>query len=246
MKAPLVAALKKQAAFLPAIDHGKSVVGTFDYTFVVPPENKTLAADVSWLNGDARNDIALPSWLILNPISVHERDFSNDPAFVRSQIDRVASDDTVMLKPLQVSTAKVSRDAQRSAFNTDWFSEAGADSVHPVKGATQHIDGQTFTWHRVAAPEGLVDLGEHEYSVAYAWTEFESATDTDAWLGLGSDDGVKIWLNGKLVNDRWVRRMSRIDDDVVPLRLKKGKNYLLIKIQNATGGGSFITRLRTR
>ena len=63
---------------------------------------------------------------------------------------------------------------------------------------------------------------------------------------MGSDDGIKIWLNGELVNDKWIRRISRIDDDIVPLRLKKGKNQLLIKIQNATGDWSFIYRLRTR
>jgi hypothetical protein len=246
MKTPLLAALKKQAALLPAIDHGKPVAATFDYTFVVPPENKTLAADIAWLNGEARNDIALPSWLILNPIQVQERDFSNDPSFSQNQVERVADDDTVMLKALKVSTAKVSGDAQRNAFNTDWFTEAGADSVRPTEGAPQHIDGHTLTWKRVAAPEGRVDFGESEYTVAYAWTEFDSPSDVDAWLGLGSDDGVKTWLNGQLVNDRWIRRMSRIDDDVVPLRLKKGKNRLLIKIQNATGGGSFIARIRTR
>jgi hypothetical protein len=36
----------------------------------------------------------------------------------------------------------------------------------------------------------------------------------DAWLGIGSDDGLKIWFNGELVHDKWIRRMSRIDDDV--------------------------------
>jgi hypothetical protein len=63
---------------------------------------------------------------------------------------------------------------------------------------------------------------------------------------LGSDDGVKIWLNGELVHDKWVRRPSRIDDDVVPLRLRQGANQILIKIQNATIHWSYIYRLRLR
>ncbi|MGC4075382.1 MAG: hypothetical protein QM760_23355 [Nibricoccus sp.] len=238
LKGPLGDALRKQAVFAPAIDHGTAIAGTFDYAFVVPPENKSLSADASWLNGDARNEVPLPNWLVLEPIKVEEKNFS--------EVDHVAADDTVMLKAVQVSTAKVSRASQMSAFNTDWFSEAGAGTVNPTPGAPQQIDGNTLTWKRLAASDGLVDFGEHDYSVGYAWTEFEAPADTDAWLGLGSDDGVKIWLNGQLVNDRWVRRMSRLDDDVIPLRLKKGKNHLLIKIQNATGGWSFIARLRTR
>ena len=70
--------------------------------------------------------------------------------------------------------------------------------------------------------------------------------ETDAWLGIGSDDGLKVWVNGVLVNDRWVRRTSRLDDDVVPFRLRAGKNQLLIKIQNVTGLWSFTCRLRVR
>jgi hypothetical protein len=150
------------------------------------------------------------------------------------------------MQALRVSTAKTSRASQMNAFNTDWFTEAGADTVRPAPGDPQHIDGTTLTWKRVNAPDGLVDFGEHDYSVGYAWTEFESPSNTEAWLGLGSDDGVKIWLNGQLVCDQWIRRSARLDDDVIPLRLKKGKNHLLIKIQNATGEWSFIARLRTR
>ncbi len=238
MKTPLADALRKQAVFLPALDQSTPVASSYDYSFVVPPENKSLAADTSWLNGDARTEIPLPAWLVLEPIKVEEKDFS--------EVDHVAADDTVMLKALQVSTAKVSRASQMNAFNTDWFTTAGAVTVLPSEGDPQHIDGTTLTWKRTSATDGLVDFGEHDYSVGYAWTEFDSPADTDAWLGLGSDDGVKIWLNGQLVSDRWIRRMSRLDDDVVPLRLKKGKNRLLIKIQNATGGWSFIARLRTR
>lgn len=69
---------------------------------------------------------------------------------------------------------------------------------------------------------------------------------TEAWLGLGSDDGVKIWLNGELVYDKWVRRISRLDDDVVALPLRAGANRLLLKIQNATGDWSFVYRVRTK
>lgn len=76
--------------------------------------------------------------------------------------------------------------------------------------------------------------------------QIEVAHDTDAWLGIGSDDGMKLWLNGEIVVDQWVQRTSRLDDDVVPLRLKKGKNQFLIKIQNMKGLWSFTARLRVR
>ena len=34
---------------------------------------------------------------------------------------------------------------------------------------------------------------------------------TDAWLGIGSDDGLKVWVNGRLVANSWVVRPSRLD-----------------------------------
>jgi exo-1,4-beta-D-glucosaminidase len=38
-----------------------------------------------------------------------------------------------------------------------------------------------------------------------------------------------------LVNDKWIKRMSRLDDDIVPVHLRKGRNRILIKIQNMVG-----------
>ena len=51
---------------------------------------------------------------------------------------------------------------------------------------------------------------------------------------------------GALVYDHSVRRSNQVDGDIVPLRLKAGKNQILIKIQNTTGEWAFITGLRYR
>ena len=136
-----------------------------------------------------------------------------------------------------------------NAFNTDWFAAAGADSVRPKEGEKQRVDGNELTWQRVKADRGFVNMRTGitnlDYTVGYAWTEFDVPVELNAWLGLGSDDGVKIWLNGELVHNKWIRRPSRIDDDVVPLHLKQGRNRLLLKIQNATLEWSFLYRIRT-
>ena len=70
------------------------------------------------------------------------------------------------------------------------------------------------------------------------------STDLTAWLGIGSDDGIKVWLNGELVSDKWRHRISQLDDDIVPLKLQAGKNHLLLKVQNMTRNWNFVTRLR--
>ena len=95
-------------------------------------------------------------------------------------------------------------------------------------------------------PPDVTEQYRARLSAAFPEIEVEVAADTDAWLGIGSDDGLKIWLNGELVADHWTERTSKLDDVIVPLRLHAGKNQFLIKIQNVKGRWSFTGRLRVR
>ena len=245
LRPAMAEAIRRSALFVPAVENGAAVASTYRYSYKVPAPDPQLAADAAWVTGEARVELPLTSWLILKPVHVPEMAFGG--------IDHVGSDGTVMMKAVTAGEAnKVSKASQLNSFNSDWFSGTGAASVQPNAGDKQEIDGKKLTWKRVKPQDGLVDFmegaayGDLDYCIGYAWTEFESPADCDAWLGLGSDDGVKIWLNGELVNDQWIQRSSRLDNDVVPLRLKKGKNAILIKIQNMKGIWSFIARLRIR
>ena len=62
-------------------------------------------------------------------------------------------------------------------------------------------------------------------------------------LGIGSDDSVKVWLNGELVHQNWTTRGVGIDNDRVPVTFKKGMNQLVLKIQNQGGPWGFCCRL---
>lgn len=246
LRPALAEALKRSAVFLPAIENGTAVEARYDYVLKVGAADPKLAADAAWVKGDARVDVPLKSWLVLKPIKVPEQVFAG--------IIGVNADGTVMMEAVKAGTSNtVSNASQLNSFNSDWFADTGGPgSVRPVAGMKQLVDGEKFTWKKLEAHNGLVDFldgasyGSFDYCVGYAWTEFEVTEDCEAWLGIGSDDGLKIWLNGEMVNDKWIARTSRLDDDVVPLRLKKGKNQMLIKIQNVRGRWSFTARLRVR
>jgi hypothetical protein len=239
---PIRAALAR-AVVAPAIDRGRPVAGRLDYLMEARPADPVREAERLWLASTTYPTLTIPEWLVLRPIQVSEQDFE-------SAVIGENPDGTVILNSVEVNTGRISRRAQMSAFNTDWFTEAGADSVRPREGDRQKIDEETaLTWERVRSEDGFVNMQTgigKDYVVGYAWAEFDSPRETEAWLGLGSDDGVKIWLNGELVHDKWIRRPSRVDDDVVPLKLKKGPNRMLIKIQNATIDWSFLYRLRLK
>jgi hypothetical protein len=81
---------------------------------------------------------------------------------------------------------------------------------------------------------GMVDfnqpLGAQKETVAYAKTVFLSPEDRDAELRLGCKNAWKIWLNGELIfgRDEYHRGMS-IDQYILPVKLKKGANDILVK-----------------
>jgi hypothetical protein len=73
-------------------------------------------------------------------------------------------------------------------------------------------------WRSVRSTGGRIDLlaalGGATNSVAYAYTEIRSARGGRVALKLGSDDGVKIWLNGKLVWANHTHRALRRDEEI--------------------------------
>jgi hypothetical protein len=243
MAGQLTAALRRSALLLPAIDHGQAVASTYDYVQEIPPAIPQAEADALWLERSMRGQVLLRDWLLLTSIPVSQQEFDD--------VQSVGPDGKVILRTFEVNQAKVSRASQLSAFHTDFFGEAGAASVLPQVGQTQVVDGHTLTWRAVKSLDGYVDLkygqkGPSDYCVGYAWAEVEVSADIQAWLGIGSDDGLKLWHNGELVLDRWRHRISQLDDDVVPIKLKAGKNHLLLKVQNMTRDWSFVARLRYR
>ncbi|MFH1369507.1 MAG: TIM-barrel domain-containing protein [Elusimicrobiota bacterium] len=109
--------------------------------------------------------------------------------------------------------------------------------------------GGSIRWKDACADSaGLVDLlnafpAYPEHVCAYALSTLESKKDTNAQLWVGSDDGVKIWVNGALVWSNDVGRALTKDQDKVKIRLKQGKNTILLKICQGTGAWAFTARL---
>ena len=79
------------------------------------------------------------------------------------------------------------------------------------------------------------------YLRSYVWSE----TACDAVLELGSDDGIKVWLNGEVVHANNVTRGCTPNEDTVPVRLPAGWSTLLLKVTQGAGEWSACARLRT-
>jgi formylglycine-generating enzyme required for sulfatase activity len=61
---------------------------------------------------------------------------------------------------------------------------------------------------------------------------------------LGSDDGLRVWLNGKSILSKNVPRGVTPGEDSVELELVAGENTLLLQVHNQRGGHGFCFELR--
>jgi HEAT repeat protein len=84
-----------------------------------------------------------------------------------------------------------------------------------------------------------------ESRVGYARTAINAESDINCQLWLGSDDGVKVWLNGAVVYSANVARAITPDSDKFNISLKKGWNTLILKVTQNNMPWEFSARIRT-
>jgi len=73
-------------------------------------------------------------------------------------------------------------------------------------------------------------------SVAYLKTEVWIETGEKVIFEIGSDDGVKVWVNSKIVHQNNQERGHEQGQDTAEVELNSGWNTVLMKINQGTGG----------
>ncbi|UCE18328.1 MAG: alpha-mannosidase [Gemmatimonadota bacterium] len=87
------------------------------------------------------------------------------------------------------------------------------------------------------------DFGDTENTVCYAHAFIRSPTEHNAFLLVGSDDAVRIYVNGIDVHYHEIPRGWRPDQDTVMVRLGIGWNRLTAKVANGVGDFALSVRL---
>ena len=117
----------------------------------------------------------------------------------------------------------------------------------PEPPADAGVEWQEQPLSKDAARYWLVDLNQScgaPNSAVYLSTSLFSPEAQAARLELGSDDGIKVWLNGQVVHANNALRGCQRSEDLVDVRLEKGANALLLKVTN--NGGAFAACVRLR
>ncbi len=109
----------------------------------------------------------------------------------------------------------------------------------PEETANKKVNWQKMPMGEKGFSQYIIQLDKlfsQENCVAYLKTNIWSPEARPATLELGSDDGIKVWLNGELVHQNNVKRGVNPGEDVVQIQLKQGWNPCRLKITQGTGG----------
>lgn len=127
----------------------------------------------------------------------------------------------------EISAGHAAKDFD-TAFDMDFGPEPGgaADSAK---------------WTAFDLKEGTVRAAVvgKDIGAAYLRTKITTKEGGEFMLRLGSDDGIKVWLNEGLVHANKVLRPVAADQDRVTIKAKPGINDLLVKVVNGGGNDGF-------
>ncbi len=106
--------------------------------------------------------------------------------------------------------------------------------------------GSEVKWKKVWSHLGFLDFLEYfrrkpfgwgyVLGVAYARTTINSPLEQDAVLLIGFDDDIKIWLNNTPAG---IYHQASFGTETIPVKLRKGRNEILIKSSNHGHGNEF-------
>ena len=130
-------------------------------------------------------------------------------------------------------------DGESQADSIDKEKVKDEAKLDPKEGDKTKVGDKELTWKKQTAEDFYFDfnklLGDvKEQQVGYAVTTVVSEAEVkNVTLRIGSDDGCKIWLNGKEVGkDVSDRALEKDQNSFEGLTLKKGANVLVFKVGN--------------
>lgn len=143
-------------------------------------------------------------------------------------------------------------------FNSGWlyagpYREANqeAQALFDVAFPPEQASAVGVVWRRAPGSTDLSRQGEVDFSgivggnhcVVYAKTRLLAPQAQPVVFSLGSDDGIKLWVNGELVHANNAVRGLTPDQDKAKGRLREGWNDLVVKITQHTAGCGFTFRV---
>jgi hypothetical protein len=214
------------------------------------PELKALELATPLLAETAVRDDAAQAIIAMAP-------FLSDPAKARTALEKILA---LVPEGALRQAADLARQQSRTGFGfiTAWrvlgpYRQEGRDYADLFDFVFRPESGETQSLKWIPVPAGtgakrtwLVDLRKTigpPDCVVYAQTWLHCAGPQPVQLEIGSDSGVKIWLNQKLIHANGTVRVLHPGADKLAATLNPGWNSLLVKMAQPGQGGFFCARL---
>ena len=131
--------------------------------------------------------------------------------------------------------------------NLDFYQVYEPETKNVSTGDTYEVNGKTIKWEQQTH---WVDEQVHndivgENSATYLFRNITSTTQQKALLYIGSNDALKVWMNGTELLAKNVQRDADADQEQVQVNLKPGNNALLLKVVNYSGPSGFYFRIES-
>jgi hypothetical protein len=125
--------------------------------------------------------------------------------------------------------------SEKRGFDFAYPPEREIDLTKRYRGKYDEVGWKEFSKFGIGRMNNLALFANNDEACIYVFHEIVVAEPRVLPLSLGSDDTLSVWLNGERLIHENVERAAAPDQNQASLRLKKGKNQLLIKVCNAAG-----------
>jgi Protein of unknown function (DUF1553)/Protein of unknown function (DUF1549)/Planctomycete cytochrome C len=149
---------------------------------------------------------------------------------------------------LKLPTGKATLSPWRAVgpFEVNSFDAAYATAFEPEKTidlARSYGDGKLKWTHHPEWRDGEAHYLPGGFAATYLYRTIEADWPMPITLSFGSDDAIKVWLNGKPVLANKLIRIVAPDQEKATVDLHAGKNELLVKVVNGGGAYAFYFRV---
>ena len=181
-------------------------------------------------------------------IAGYAHDLSPEKALAAIRKVLAATNDDVVRRHARTAFVEAGK---RHGYVTSWLFSGPYTGGSPFDSRYAPESGDVKpNWQALSKGVGrrVIDLraafGESKRSAVYMKMNVHSPVDQDVRLELGSDDGIRVWINDELVHSRNVFRACEPAQDKVGAHLRKGRNSVLVKITQKYGPWGFCFRIR--
>jgi hypothetical protein len=110
--------------------------------------------------------------------------------------------------------------------------EIDFDASYTSAGSTGRVNWRTASVDASGYLDFLKYFSPSDWVCAYACCKVISPKAGPSQIRLGTNDTATVWLNGEKILSKNIERSAAPDSDILPVRLEKGENTILIKVCN--------------